>query len=203
MNKKPLIIVAVVIVLIFLGVGGYLMLGKNGNQTSKLPSNAKEESTDSNAITSIQDALSKSMSLECTYSTPEGVSVVAHIKNGMVRSDITGKTAQETSSVIIKDKKMYYWNSQGGFVTEIPDISVTPAAGQDKVTNADSTLTALEQYKNYCKNASVSDSLFVLPTGVKFQDMSSMMKPSGVVVPSGADKAQYEEMMKKYANPTQ
>lgn len=194
--------IAIVLVLLILGVGGYMVLGNKSQSNNANETMEKEQGGDSDEVTSIQDALAKSMTLKCDFTTEQGVKIVAQIKNGMVRSDVSGSTPEQTGSAIIKDKKIYFWNAQGGFITEIPDVSATPAEGQDKVTSGQSTLQAIEQYKKYCKRASVDDSVFVLPTNVKFQDMSSMMQqkmPSGTM-PSGAmDKSQYEELMKRYA----
>lgn len=203
-------IIAAVIIVILLGVGGYMVLGKS--KTAPSSSNTQTQKENTNAITSIQDAIAKSMTLTCDYTTPEGTTVKAYIKGGKIRSDVVGKTANDSGSAIIMGKKVYFWNAQGGFMMDMPDITVTPAKGQDTVENkGSSTLDALEQYKQYCKVGSVSDSLFVLPTGVKFQDMSQMMNayPSGTKVapsgtmPSGMSQEQIQEMMKKYQSPSQ
>ncbi len=203
-----MIIVAVLLVLV-LGAGGYMMLAKSKSST---PKNSMESAKqDKNAFTSIQDAIAHSMTITCDYSTPEGTNVKAYIKGGKVRSDVISKDSNQSGSAIIMDKKVYFWNSQGGYVMEMPDISVTPASGQDAVENkGNSTMEALEQYRQYCKPGTVSDSLFVLPTGVKFQDMSTMMVPSSKVmpsgtkpIPSGMSPEQIQQMMKQYGQPSQ
>lgn len=189
-----MIAAAGIVVLILLG-GGFLLLNKS--KSTNVPNAAvSPKPTEGNVFSSIKDALTRSLSLECSFTTPSGVQTKAYIKNGKVRSDVTGKTPNETGSAIIMDKKMYFWNAQTAIMMELPDVSVTPAAGQDKVAGTQSTLTSLEQYKSYCHAATISDSLFVLPTGVKFQNMSSMMKnmmPSGT--PSGAVPSNYQQMM--------
>lgn len=203
MNKNLVIGLAVVVVLLL--VGGFFFMSKNNKmgQSTNLATNS------ANPISSIQDALAQHMSLQCDYTTPSGTKVVAYVKNGMIRSDVSGKNPEESGSTIIRDKKIYFWNSTSAMMMDMPDISVTPAAGQDKVTGNQTSLSALEQYKSYCKNAAVSDSLFVLPTGVKFQDTSSMMKmmPSGIKVPTGSSNSmtqqQIQDAMKKYQTPSQ
>lgn len=217
MNKNVMLIGAVIVVLLILA-GGFFVLNKNKAPVS---SKTTPKATENNVISSISDALSKSMSLKCEYTTPSGTKTVVYIKNGMVRSEVKGATASVSGNSIIRDNKIYYWNVSSGFVIKIPQISTTPAAGKD-ATGMQSTLAALEQYKNYCKKAAIDDSEFVLPADVKFQDMSTMM-PSGVLpsgkvptpdvanrsstpaqpAPTGMSKQQIEEMMKKYQNPSQ
>ena len=198
-------IVAAIVVVALLALGGFFFLNKN-NTAMQTPS-MEEKQEESNVISSIQDAIMNNMSLECTYTSPEGTNVKAYIKSGKVRSEISGKTAAESSNAIIMDKKMYFWNAQGGFVMTIPEI--TPGATNPTPNQGQSTLDSLEQYKSSCKQANVSDSVFELPANVKFQDMSKMM-PSGVMAPSGSQTAptgvsqqQIEEMMKKYQNSAQ
>ncbi len=208
MGKNGLLIGAVVVVIV-LGAIGFMVMGKNKPSNTMAPSASPSPKQESGMISSIKDALAKSMSLECDYATPQGVNVKAYIKNGKIRSDITGKTAAETGSSIIMDKTMYFWNAQTAMKMTLPDVSVTPAAGQDKMMQNDTGVDALEQYKNHCHAAAVDDSHFVLPTGVKFQDLSSMMKtmtPSGTkTAPTGGamTQEQIQEMMKKYQNPQQ
>ena len=208
MNRN-LIIAGVVILVILLAVFGFMSFS-NGSKPSTLGS--AEKSVSQNAVSSIQDMISKGASLECNYSTPEGIKIVAYIKNGMVRSDMTGKDTAQNGSTIVntKDRKVYYWNGKTGYVMVIPNLSATPSADQAKVAPAQSNLAALEQYKSSCKPASVSDEHFVLPADVKFQDMSQMMPSSSATgsgkpqaYPSGTSEQQMKELMNRYKNPTQ
>lgn len=168
--KIKLLIGLVVVVL--LGAGGYVVLS---SKKGSLPSSS---TSGGNVFSSIKDALSKSVSLECNFTDEDGRQTKAYIKAGAVRSDFTGKTANESGSVIMKDKKMYFWSSQGGFMMDVPDEK--PAAGQPKEEGLPSTgadvMKTLEQYKDSCKPAVVSDSLFTPPANITFQDFSKMMQ---------------------------
>lgn len=202
--KKPAIIAAVVILLLLLAGAAYFFGVK------KQPAMHEEmaaKPTNSSVFTSIQDALNRSISLKCTYTSGD-IQTVAYIKNGEIRSDVTSsKNPQANGSVImqVKNKKMYYWNGTQGFVMTIPDVTVTPTGMQatQAGSNGQNTMSDLEKYKQDCQPADVADSLFVVPTNVTFKDMSEMMKamPS-VVVPTSkgstggyAIPTQYQQYM--------
>ena len=177
MNRTLLIIVAFVVVA--LAVVGVAVVGTSKKSTPAVTQAPTARPTESNIISSIKDALTKGSSLECNFTTESGTKTHAYIKNGMVRSDVTGKTAQESTSVIIKDKKMYFWNAASAMMMEIPDVSITPVKGKSAASLSDqqkSVMDSLEQYKKDCHASTVADSVFDLPKGVKFQDFSSMMK---------------------------
>jgi hypothetical protein len=209
MGKNGIIIGAIVVVII-LGFLGFMVLGKS--KTAQAPVVTAPQPTKGSVISSIKDALMGSASLTCDYTMDSGTKVKAFIKSGKIRSEVTGATTDESGTAIIKDKKVYFWNDKGGFMMTMPEVSVTPAAGQTD-NKGQSTIDALEQYKQYCHQATVADSEFDLPKNVKFQDMSAMMKlmaPSGVkaapsgTAPSGAmNQQQIQDMMKKYQQPSQ
>ncbi len=189
------------VAVIILGLAAYFLA-----KSSKAPietSTTKAVPTQgsaANAFTSIKDALMKSLSLQCDFTdSAKGVKTVAYIKNGMVRSDFTGKTAQTSGSVIIKDGKVYFWNSSSAIVMAMPSVTVTPGA-QAGASQGQNMMNSLEQYKQYCHVASVDDSVFNLPTGVKFQDLTTTQSGSKTG-PSAADQARIQEIMKKYNNP--
>lgn len=203
MKQKNIILAGIaLVILLLLGVGGFMVLNKDKSATLDDSSNTSEDK--GNVITSIRDALSKSMTLECNYEdTENGIKVQAYIKNGAVRTNMTGKDAESSGSTIIKDKKMYFWNQQGGFMMEIPDVSITPTEddSSSQSSNPEDVIEGIERYKDSCKPAVVSDSLFTPPSDVKFQDFSEMMKmmaPSGAQTSPAMDQKQIEDLMKQY-----
>lgn len=210
-NSKMVVVAGVVaLFLILLGVGAY-MLGGNRTNTQTTVQNVAQNNpspTSATIVTSIKDALAKSQSLQCTYTDANGVSTVVYIKSGAIRTDYTGKTAQESGSVIMKDNKMYSWNGKQGMMMTF-DISklesVTP--GAQKVTpgqkDPNEVVGNLEQYKESCTPANVADSVFVPPTDIKFTDFSSMMKQGTQTNPSGTTggamtEEQIKQLQKQY-----
>ena len=189
------VIIAIVVILI-LG-GGAAFFFQNQNKMSG-----------KDAITSIKDTLTKSASMECNYTDEQGRTSKAYIKNGSIRADITAKNSKESGSVIVTDKKIYFWNSEGGFMMEVPDVTKTPSQTEGSnqgLSQKEELMRDLDKYKDYCKNASVSDSLFTPPTDVKFQDYSQMMNQLAPTIGAGAgmSEEQVKQYMQQYGNPQQ
>jgi len=179
MPKNTLIIVIVILIL----AGGAFWYFKG-----------QQMGPQSNVITSIKDSLSKSVSLECNYTDEQGRTSKSSIKNGEIRSDYTGKTTQESGSIIVTGKKMYMWTpDKQGFMLDIPQVTETPAAGNGAtgqgLSQKDNLMSDLEKYKQDCKAAVVSESLFTPPADVKFTDYSQMMQqvPTGYMMPKTQD----------------
>jgi len=147
-------------------------------------------------VASIKDALSKSASLECSYTDAEQRTARTYIKNGAVRTDYAGNNPSQSGSVIVRDKKMYMWTpDKKGFMIEIPDVTDTPTqTGEKKKTQEEQFLDELEKNKQYCKTAVVSDSLFTPPAEVNFQDYTQMMQAAPTI---GAGAGMSEEDVKK------
>ncbi len=184
----PLAIALLVVGLLVVGAGAYFIMNKGS-----MPGGGMMQG--SNAITSIKDALTKSVSLECEYE--DGTTKTkAWIKNGAIRADVTGADAQSSGSMIMKDKekKMYFWNEEGGWVMTIPDSDETTTGEVPESNSTSDIMKDLEQYKDSCKPAVVSDSLFNPPADVTFTDMSKMMEGSGV------NEEEYKKMMQQYQN---
>ncbi|MFA6533305.1 MAG: hypothetical protein WCT22_04910, partial [Patescibacteria group bacterium] len=93
-------ILPVLVVLLLLGIGGYLFMNSKGT-SPKTPVTGS-----SNVFNSIQDALSKSLSLKCVYKDEQGVQTTTYIKGGAVRVLMEGiKDKAQPSTIILKDKK--------------------------------------------------------------------------------------------------
>ena len=182
----PKVIAIIVIVLVVAGAAAYFLLGKE-----KMGSIMQSATP----FTSIKDALTKSVSLECEYTDPENRVTKVWIKNGAVRSDMTGSNPEDNGSVIMKDKKLWMWNSQGAFMMTIPDVTPVEGEEAESTNQSDQILKDLEEYKEDCKPAVVGDDKFTPPSDIDFQDMSKMME--GVTVPAQGSSGYSEEEVKK------
>jgi len=199
MNKKLGIIIGVIVLVLLLGVGGYYVL--HTSKTNIPYASSGQQKTSGTVFSSIQEALMNHLSLSCDYTSGD-MHTVAYIKNGMVRADITNSTdSSQSGSVIMKDKKMYYWNGKTGMMMVMPDVTGTAPTGtvtQD--SNGQNTVQNLEQYKQYCKTATVDGSKFDVPSDVKFTDETQMMHamPS-MTIPSGTmNSQQVQQYMQQY-----
>ncbi len=184
----PIVIVLLVVgILVVLG-GGYSLMNKGGMMKGSMMGGP-------NAVTSIKDALTKSVSMECEYE--EGTTKTkAWIKNGAIRADVVSEDEQSNGSFIMKDKdkKMYFWNEKEGYVMTIPDSEEVEGSESTESSPTNDIMKDLEEYKDHCKPAVVSDSLFNPPSDVTFQDMSEMMNGSG----SGMSEEEVKKMMEQY-----
>lgn len=209
----PLIIVAIVAVLAVVGIGGYAVMknapANSTNSQGNTPASQGQANNGNGVIGSIQEALQKSLSLQCDYTDASGRKSVTYIKAGAIRSDFNGSNGDESGVMLMKDGKAYIWNTvkKEGVTMEFDMAQMgrnmkenTQIPGQ----NPADFVKELEQYKQYCHTATVADSLFVVPTDVKFTDLTSMMKdvqkmmPSGIINPTGA--AAMQDKMKNFQN---
>lgn len=179
--------------ILILVVAGLVFAYFQNSKKSPVADKAGTPQSETTTVASLQDALTKSGSVSCAYDI-SGVNYKTYIKNGKVRSEVTSPDAKMSQSVLMIDKKIYFWNAQGAFVMEVPDITVTPQAntGTSGVSKKDEMMAQIEQYKESCTAGPIDDSLFVLPAGVKFEDYSAMMPKN----PTGG--AMTEEKVKEY-----
>ena len=208
----------VVLILVLLGVGGYFYF--KSNNVAMKPSvgmAGSKESSGGNVFTSIKDALSKSLSLQCNFKDEQGQDTTTYIKAGGVRVVMNNtKDASQPNNVMMKDKKMYMWSDKTKegftFTLDVPVVSPTVKGNVSEnntgASKQDSILATIEKYKNDCKPAVIADSFFAVPTDVKFQDMSEFTKSMMKAVPTmpagenSADTQNYiNEMLKKVTPP--
>lgn len=187
-KKSPIIpIIIVIAILALAGLAWFMMKGKS----SMMGGSAK-----GSAFSSIKDALTKSVSLKCEFDE-NGTHTITYIKNGAIRADMTNPNPEQSGSMIMKEKKMYFWKDKEGYVMEVPDYKDTEEVKDtEKPSQSDDFMKELEAYKDKCNADVVSDSLFNPPSDVTFSDMSQMM-PSGM--PKVDENGQMnEEEVKKY-----
>ncbi len=204
-SPKTGVILLIVVLLLLVGGAAFLLLSKNTTSpATTTPSSAKNASpTGANTFSSIQEALTKSMSLQCDYTDTTGTKTTSYIKGGAIRSDIVMASGSKgESSIIVKDNTMYMWTGKEGtkmtFDTDSIMAKVTPGAQKETSTQKPGdVIDSLEKYKQSCKPATVSDSLFTPPSDVAFADLSELMKPKTQTNPSGVGTAMTEEQLKK------
>lgn len=127
---------------------------------------------------SIRDAMSKSLSLQCTYTVGDVKSVV-YIKGKLIKSETEDKGQKYYA--IIKDKKLWSWNDKNkqGIVFDFSEIQSKSLPGQK---SDEDIINEVEQHKQNCKPTVLSDSMFNPPSDINFQDLSQMFKNFGVTL---------------------
>ena len=175
-KKNPMMIVGVVIAFVVLLVGYFILSqNKTNNSTGKGEGTGvvqEEKGKGESIISSIRDAMSKSMSLKCTYEVGSQ-ETVAYVKGNKIRVDNKDEDGK-TSSMIMKDNKMWIWSSdreEEGII-----LSTEGVEGEQKITSSEDIIANLEDQRQFCKVDSVSDSYFEPPQNVNFKDMSDLMK---------------------------
>jgi len=122
-------IVPVLIILVLLAVGGYFYMKSKRTMPVSNPVAKQDQLHQNNVFTSIQDALSRSLTLQCDYKDERGVQTTTYIKSGSVRVIMSGMAdPKQPNNIIVKDKKMYMWNDtdKTGFTYTITEPSVAP-----------------------------------------------------------------------------
>lgn len=210
MNTKAVVVVGMLVVGLIGGV--WIVSNKKLAATTEAPrvASTEEKASDGSLFTSIKEALSKSLSLECKFTNEliadekvvSKMDVTAYIKNGAVRVSTKAQGKEGESEMILKDKKLYIWGTKdGAFVMELPEVGASGApvvAGEGG--DFSETLAELDKYKDSCKPAVVADSMFVPPADIKFQDLTQMMKQVPSVAPTASvDPEQVKKMIEQYS----
>lgn len=188
-------LIPVIVILLLLGVGGYFFLTQKGG-TIPLTGQIQNKLNESggNVISSIQDAILKATPLKCEYPDDKGNTMTTYIKGDKIRG--TGQVSADPKSqgeFLMRDNKMYTWDSKTkkgviiGFNKNIPTQTAQISQSPDQKTQ---TVENLEKYKNYCKVAVISDSMFNVPTDVQFTDLEEQMKNSGIDVQKLIEESQ-------------
>lgn len=136
--------------------------------STKTTETTKPEEKKTGVFESIKDAMAKSLNVKCEYTTGTA-KTVAYIKGNSIRVDgVIGKT--RTGS-IMKDNKLWSWD-----VDKKEGVIMPLIANQNKQSSQEEIIKNLEQQKQFCSVTVVSDSMFIPPTDVKFQDLTKILE---------------------------
>ena len=184
--KNKLIIPLVIGVIIVLGILYYAMGRDKGSEVNSDQTSAEqmsEKGQNNPLFSSIKDAMSRGLVLECTFTDENGQNTSAIIQGEKIRMTLANQADKTApNNFLVVDKKMYMWSDSNkqGFMVAFDDSTMQKAQEQvkgaedvEKATNAD-VIGALEQYKSSCKEASAKDSIFVKPADVTFTDFSQL-----------------------------
>ncbi len=131
-----------------------------------------------NDLAIIKQAYLEGGSAECTFVEPavgdwpqEEVSI--SIKDGKIK--MFTQTPEMEANIIIKDGMAYVWDGEMGmkFTIEQEEIADIPLFAHMEDESAFDEVA--DHYEIDCKVARIDDSVFELPEGVEFQDLSEMM----------------------------
>jgi len=166
-----------ILALILIGGGYFFLTNKSSSPTTG--TNVVKPREGGNVISSIQDAITKSMPLKCEYPDGKGNKVTTYVRGQNVRvMGIVDTEAGQSTNLVMKENKFYMWDDKtkkGTVMTLNVDVK-----DQGQVDKKAETIENLEKYKDSCKVENISDSLFSVPTDVEFVDLDNQFKNTGV-----------------------
>jgi hypothetical protein len=177
MSRNLIIAIIVVIGITILSTFVY-MHGSNTKKSVVQVTPVPTKTPSEDAVSSIKDVLAGNKSVVCQFKDDSGYEVKGYIKDGMVREDIVASTSAKSGSMVIRDKKMYFWNDKNAIVMNLPDEDAKDVKEVTDQISSDpnQAIEQLDKFKKDCKYTSVEDKVFVLPTNVKFQDISIIQR---------------------------
>jgi hypothetical protein len=186
-NKKPILIVVVVLVLIFGAVAFALVFKPKSSPTAELANPSKlavTENKPQNEETfvkgSLLDLIKLGKTARCTYSSDQdgyitsGVSYISG-KNVRVDFDVTTADDQEIKSHMVTDGEwVYTWSTATpqGFKMKVDQ----PENTSTDTTKEAPTKALNESFDYKCTPWLVDNSLFEIPSDIEFTDFSTMME---------------------------
>lgn len=185
MNTK--IVTAVIAVIILLGLGWFLFAGKNTKPQTQSTTTSSSPTVAQSAAQNLLDLLAAGKTQKCdfSYKAADGASTngTVYITAAKMRGNITttSKDNKVTKIYMIRDgNTSYVWGDS------FPGVKMTLTADQLKTNSTTNQYFNTQQKTDYkCESWSVDNSMFTVPTNVKFTDVSALM-PKASGVPSGA-----------------
>ncbi len=179
------IIASIVIALIIIVVGGYLTLNKKPTEpavTSVVTSsNSPQPEANSNQEMSLKALFAAGGSKKCTFSdSTDNYSSTGtiYMGNSKMRGDFSSTVSSKNygSHMIVDNQVSYLWTDgqPQGFKMS---LSALPSPNASAKTQSNVDINKNLNFK--CDSWTVDSSLFVLPSGMTFSDMSQMMAPTG------------------------
>ncbi len=196
-TQRGFIIPLVILIVAALAVGGGVYYSKNkGPSKNKMGDESNNASTtvkanaDASVVMggkgngSIRSLLALGKDTMCTYTTTSAqgtMSGTMYISGTMMRGDFqmkSGTSAAVDSHMIKTGDTVYTWSGTQGAKM---DMAMTGNSSNANLNASQKSTMDLDQKVDYdCQSWSKDASKFVVPTTVKFVDVSAMMKKAGV-----------------------
>ncbi len=187
---KKIAIIITITVLVG-GVGAYMLLKKDSNNSAK-PSSSQSVSTKvETSDASINDLLTRNASLRCTYDVQDGGSKNSGTAYFSGAKDMYGeftnttKTSSSTAYVIRTGDTQYVWqkDAKQGYKA---DVSAYDKKKQEQMSQQ---LDPNKKYNFKCQNWDKDPSKFEVPSNIKFQDISAQLNQAQGASQEAKEKA--------------
>jgi len=172
----------IIIILIIAGLGFlYFKQGQlpktNPKTNQTQPSSKQTNQNKTGVIESIKGAITKNISFKCQYQ-PEGGSqiITMYFKGGKIRSEYSSGSKTENIA-IVDNNRVWNWQpkEKKGVVFSI-DLFKGKTTPDNQSYDKETIIKQAEKYRQNCRVENLSNSLFVPPADIKFQDMDEIMK---------------------------
>ncbi|MFA5933431.1 MAG: hypothetical protein WCV81_04110 [Microgenomates group bacterium] len=190
MNKKLPLIIGVIVLLG--GLAAFMLLSKGKNvtpqsqSTQTIPTEQEQETPKPTVQPkSLKDLLALGKTQSCTFTDGSNSKTSIFFANNKMRGDFeaTSEKSVMKTHIIVDGQTSYMWidGQTMGY-----KMSVDKATAEQ--TNTQQNQIDLNKQADYnCKDWTVDSSVFNLPTGINFTDLSKLIAPTGA---DGGNSAQ-------------
>lgn len=189
MNNKKIIIWVVIAILVIGGVVGYLLFSNKSKTGTQLPASitGNNQQQAAGAPSSLKDLLASGQSQKCTFADNSGTASTqgtVYIGDGKMRQDFSSSdNGQTINGHMISDGQNFYTWTEGSAV----GFKMAITASQETSQNSQNQSPDVNKKIDYnCGAWSPDSSLFVLPSGVQFNDINSIIPQ----IPQGQTQTQ-------------
>lgn len=158
-------------------VGGYFLVFKNKKEKTQSEKNLKQTAVEKKErlTSSIKDLIAQNLKIKCTYQI-EDTQVVSYFQ-GKDKMRNTVKNKEGIVETIFSNSKIYTWDTktkQGMMMTFNPEQFKNQNTG--KIESPEKQIEDLEKLKAQCQKENFSESVFVPPSDVKFEDFDKLQE---------------------------
>ena len=154
-------------------LGGYVVI-----QNARKMFTPEKSSSQAALFTSLEDILTKKMSIRCEYTDEAGTKTKTYIKNGKIYIQVISVDPFENLTVIYENNHVYIWDSKNATKILLPDnlIKTASIGMQQQISQG------IEKYRDSCVEADVSDAIFIVPKDIEFIDASDSKSGGNVLL---------------------
>lgn len=171
-------ILSIIVIVLAIALGLFLLKNQKGQipQVSQTEKN-KVNQTSKNIVQGIKDLITSNVSIKCVYEMANGSKVTSYLKGkDKIKSIIESNNGK--SEAIIINGKMYSWDdkTKQGIVMSIDNLPQGQKNEKTTVEDPEKYIDELEKMKAVCQKENFPESIFQLPTDVKFQNMDKIQE---------------------------
>jgi hypothetical protein len=183
------VIIAAVIAVVVIGVGGFLVFGSGDDNTENTQANASSERTENSSFNQL---LARGENGKCTYDYTDDAGNrsygTAYFSQDKMFGDFTNVTAEGMTyqaNVIRNGDTQYVWekDSNEGYKTNVTEST------EESQTETSETIDPDQNYEFKCVSWTVDNSMFEVPSDVTFTDLGAQIQEAQEQVQEAVESA--------------